>query len=364
MVGAGVRHAIAKTIEERWPDASRAWIGIDEHAEPFLSDITEDRALRSRFDVRTRAIPHGEASKSLAGVSGLYDWMIDGGVRRGDVAIALGGGMVGDLMGFAAATVLRGIGLVQVPTTLLSMVDSSVGGKTGINHPGGKNLIGAFHQAARVLIDPELLATLPEREFRSGWAEIVKHAVIQPSTPGGEDGALLSTLERNVHALRARRSPLLDWVIRQNVALKAAVVTADERESSLRAILNFGHTIGHAIEAADYRLLHGEAIAVGMRAALLIAGRLALLDAADVDRVTALLDAFGLPATATADPAAVRARLRNDKKVSGGRQTWVLPVRAGGVTLTQDVPEAAIEEALAAVLAAAPAGSLLEPAGR
>jgi 3-dehydroquinate synthetase len=163
--------------------------------------------------------------------------------------------------------VLRGVGLVQVPTTLLSAVDSSVGGKTGINHSAGKNLIGAFLQPPLVIIDPDLLRTAPPRELRSGWGEVIKHAFIQRSTPGGERNDLLTFLERNAANLMALAEPAISYAIWRNVALKAAVVQEDEREVGIRAYLNFGHTLGHAIEAADYHLLHGEAIAVGMCAA-------------------------------------------------------------------------------------------------
>lgn len=349
-VAPGAAWTLGKAIRDRWPSAERVWVGIDEHVAPHVEELLAEPSLRERLDVRTRLIPAGEASKSVAGLTALHDWMLDGHVHRGDVAVALGGGMVGDLMGFAAATILRGIELVQIPTTLLSMVDSSVGGKTGINHPAGKNLIGAFYQPARVLVDPDLLRSLPEREFRSGWAEIVKHAVIQPSTPGGESGGLVTTLERNASALMRRRSPSLPWVIRQNIAIKTAVVEADEREADVRAILNFGHTIGHAIEAAGYELFHGEAVAVGMRAAMLIGERMDLIEPDRVDRLASLITAFGLPTTARADPDTVRVRMRSDKKIAGGRQTWIIPVQDGGVTLTRDVPDALVEDALASVL--------------
>lgn len=350
LIRPGARLMLGDIVSAEWPRSTRLWLGVDENVWPHVADLVEDPALNARFDVGTMRVPAGESSKSLSGLTGLYDWMLKGGVRRSDVAVALGGGMVGDLMGFAAATVLRGIGLVQMPTTLLSMVDSSVGGKTGINHAEGKNLIGAFFQPSHVLVDPNLLQTLPEREFRSGWAEIIKHAVIQPSTPGGESGTLLTTLERNAPALMDRHAPLLPWVIRQNIALKAAVVMADEREAGLRAILNFGHTIGHAIEAADYRLLHGEAIAVGMCAALFISERLSLIDARHVERITTLIERFGLPTSASADPKAVTTRMLSDKKIAAGKQTWILPLQSGGVVQSTDVPARLVEDALAFVL--------------
>ena len=202
--------------------------------------------------------------------------------------------------GFVAATVLRGIGLVQVPTSLLAAVDSSVGGKTGINHAAGKNLIGAFFQPPLVLVDTALLRTMPARELRSGWAEIVKHAVIQRSTPGGERGDLPTVLERNAARLLALEEPALSYVVWRNIALKAAVVAADERETGIRAFLNFGHTLGHAIEAADYQLLHGEAVALGMRAAAELGVRCGTCEAADAERIGRLIDLFDLPSVGCA----------------------------------------------------------------
>jgi 3-dehydroquinate synthase len=298
--------------------------------------------------VSVRDVASGEGSKSVAGLTGLYDWMIEGGVERSDVAIAAGGGVVGDLMGFAAATVLRGIGLMQVPTTLLSMVDSSVGGKTGINHPAGKNLVGAFYQPSLVVVDPLFLASVPPRELRSGFAEIIKHGVIQASTPGGEEGVLLDLLEANAPALARLEEPLTSWVIRQNITLKAAVVAEDEKEARLRAILNFGHTIGHGVEAAGYALLHGEAVAVGMVAATTIAERMGLVAPSFRHRLVRIIEAFELPGSAALDAATVLARMARDKKKRSGQQQWILPVTRGGVEIRTDVGDEDIAAAIEA----------------
>jgi len=349
LVGSGTREQVPELLQERWPKARRVWMAADAgmHArnQPWIERVRAGMGV----SVEVREVPTGEASKSIAGLSSLYDWMIPGGVERGDVAIAAGGGVTGDLMGFAASTVLRGIGLMQVPTTLLAMVDSSVGGKTGINHPVGKNLIGAFYQPSVVAVDPLFLRTLPPRELRSGWAEVVKHGFIQASTPGGENGFLLRVLELNARALAALEEPVLSWVIRQNIALKAAVVAEDEREARLRAILNFGHTIGHGIEAAGFALLHGEAVAVGMVAAMTIAVEKGLTDASERDRLIVLLKAYGLPTRADVDLDVVRAKMERDKKKAAGAQIWVLPRRAGGVDLRTDVGEAEVAAALNAV---------------
>jgi 3-dehydroquinate synthase len=297
-------------------------------------------------------VPAGESSKSWATAGDLIDWVLNGGIERGDIVLALGGGVVGDLAGFVAAIALRGVPLVQVPTSLLAMVDSSVGGKTGINHSTGKNLIGAFWQPPLVLIDPSLLKTLPDRELRSGWAEIVKHAFIQPSTPGGERADLTRFLERNLDALKRLDEPATTYLIRRNVALKAAVVESDERESGIRAYLNFGHTIGHAIEASGYRYLHGEAIAVGLRAAMRIGKEMGLAEASQEATLDRLLIGLGLPTTAEASEAEVLAKMTSDKKRAQGVQRWVLPTIAGGVELRSDVPDAAVRTALRTVLTA------------
>jgi len=349
-VGSAAVDTLPGVIETQWPRARRIWIGVDENVLPHIeADVTEV-ARTVAPEVRITTVPAGESSKSLEGLGRLLDWMLHGGIERGDAAVAFGGGVVGDLVGFAAATVLRGVGLVQVPTTLLAMVDSSVGGKTGINHPAGKNLIGAFYQPRHVVIDPALLGSLPSRVYTSGWAEIIKHAVIESSIPGGRPGHLIGILERNSAALATHGSVLLPLVIRKNVTLKAAVVTADERESGLRAFLNFGHTIGHGVESSTTNLLHGEAVAAGMCAAMRIACELGEIDRATESRVRDLIAAFGLPVTVSFDPAAVRQKMRSDKKKAAGVQQWVLPVREGGVAVRTDVSEAIIERALGAIV--------------
>ena len=214
---------IGEWVRGRWPKARRSWIVTDTNVGPLHAAAAESGLHESGFAVSTRAVAAGEGSKSLGTVGDLYDWFLGGGVERGDVVVALGGGVVGDLAGFVAATVLRGIGLVQVPTSLLAAVDSSVGGKTGINHAAGKNLIGAFLQPALVIVDTELLAdhALP-RELQSGWAEVVKHAVIQRSTPGGERADLAEVLARNAQRLSQLEEPATSYVVWRNIALKAA----------------------------------------------------------------------------------------------------------------------------------------------
>ena len=326
------------------------WVGVDAGMSAVNQPYLE--SLRSSLDIPVHIyeIPRGETSKSLERYGEMLGWMLTAGVERGDVAIALGGGVVGDLIGFVAATVLRGIGLIQIPTTLLSMVDSSVGGKTGINHATGKNLIGAFYQPPVVLVDPRFLQTLPEREFRSGFGEIVKHGVIQASTPNGEPGFLAEVVRLNAANLLAKREPAMSWVIRQNIALKANVVAADERESGVRQYLNFGHTIGHGVEAADYKLLHGEAVAVGMCAAMALTVARDEIDATYRDRLVEVITTYGLPTVSATTPEAVLQKMRSDKKKQAGKQNWVLPVREGGVAVTNTVTDAQIEIALQSIL--------------
>jgi shikimate kinase/3-dehydroquinate synthase len=349
LVGPGIVSRIGEWVRARWPIGRRAWIVTDGNVGPLHAASAEAGLRAAGFAVSTHAVAPGEGSKSLTTAGELYDWLLGGGVERGDVVVALGGGVVGDLAGFVAATVLRGIGLVQVPTSLLAAVDSSVGGKTGINHAAGKNLIGAFLQPALVVVDTELLRTMPCRERRSGWAEVVKHAVIQRSTPGGERSDLSQVLARNAVRLSQLEEPATSYVVWRNIALKAAVVAADERETGIRAFLNFGHTLGHAIEAADYHLLHGEAVAVGMRAASELGVLCGTCGRSEAEKIEQLIDQFDLPPSAELQESRVVNLLGSDKKRVAGRQRFVLPLDGGGVVIRDDVADKAVREALRVV---------------
>jgi shikimate kinase / 3-dehydroquinate synthase len=348
-VGPAAISRIGEWVRDRWPGARRSWIITDGHVGPLHAPAAEARLRASGFAVSTHLVAPGEGSKSLATAGELYDWLLGSGIERGDVIVALGGGVVGDLAGFVAATVLRGVGLVQVPTSLLAAVDSSVGGKTGINHAAGKNLIGSFLQPALVLVDTTLLRTMPLRELRSGWAEVVKHAVIQRSTPCGERGDLAGVLTRNAARLAELEEPAISYVVWRNIALKAAVVAEDEREAGIRAFLNFGHTLGHAIEAADYQLLHGEAVALGMRAASELGVLCGTCGREEADWIGGLIDRFRLPSSAPLQETRVLSRLGSDKKRVSGRQRYVLPIDGGGVIIRDDVPDEAVRVALATV---------------
>ncbi|HEY8477549.1 MAG TPA: 3-dehydroquinate synthase [Chloroflexota bacterium] len=290
-------------------------------------------------------VPPGEERKNLDEASRLYDWLVECGTERGDLVLALGGGVVGDLAGFVAATFLRGLRFVQVPTTLLAQVDASVGGKVGVNHPRGKNLIGAFHQPSLVIADVDLLRSLPQRELTAGWSEVVKTAAIL-------DAPLFEALESRVDAFR-RLDDGVAGVVRACVALKARVVEADERESGLRMILNYGHTTAHAVEAVtDYRrYLHGEAVAIGMVVAARLSEAMGLLDGVDVARQVALIERFGLPTRASGlDVESVLDAMHRDKKARDGQLTWVLLTRIGEAVCRRDVPLSLVRRVLAEVL--------------
>jgi 3-dehydroquinate synthase len=339
------------------------WLISDSEVYPLYGGAVEGALRSAGYAIQSRTVPNGEASKELGVVAGCYDWLIGGGVERRDAVLALGGGVVGDLAGFVAATVLRGIALVQLPTTLLAMVDSAIGGKTGVNHPLGKNLIGAFHQPLLVLSDTDTLATLPPRELRAGWAEVIKHGVIR-------DAELFEMLEqvadhmspvadvsnganRDIRPVTAALfpEPELSELIRRAAKVKVDVVNVDEREIGERILLNYGHTLGHALEAAaGYgTLLHGEAIAIGMMLAARIAERLGMLDAASVERQGRLLRTYGLPVAIPPGigPDRLLDLTLRDKKVRAGRVRWVLPTAIGAATVRDDVPEQLVRQTVA-----------------
>ena len=284
-------------------------------------------------------IPDGETSKSLSEAEKLYTRAIELGLDRKSVVIALGGGVVGDLAGFIAATFMRGIDLIQIPTTLLAQVDSSVGGKTAVNHALGKNLIGAFHQPQAVFIDLNFLKTLPEREIKSGLGEVVKYGVIS-------DEKFFAYLEDNAEKILQRDLKTLAHVVKRSCEIKAAVVSADEKESGLRRILNFGHTLAHAIEeqTAYQKYRHGEAVAIGMIAAALISYELGKTSAANVERLKRLIKRFGMMTTCTGLNAdKLYAVTLRDKKTVGGVVNWVLMKNFGDVEIST-VPASVVKK--------------------
>ncbi len=289
-------------------------------------------------------IPDGERYKQLATVGRIYDALVRAGADRLSAIVAVGGGVTGDIAGFAAATYLRGIPLVQVPTTLLAQVDSSVGGKVGVNHPMGKNLIGAFHPPRAVVIDPELLATLPRREFRAGLYEVVKYGVIA-SRP------LFERTSHDLKGLFARNAAALLPVVAESCRIKAAIVEQDEHETGLRRTLNFGHTAGHALEAVTKyrRFRHGEAVAYGMLAAAALAASRGVFPEDDRQALSALIVQMGpLPPVGDLSAAEVTEATRRDKKVLAGRLHFVLPTTIGATTTVTDVTPEELREALVA----------------
>ncbi len=287
-------------------------------------------------------LPAGESQKTLGNVSAIIDALVAARLHRDGLVLALGGGVVGDIAGFAAASYQRGIAFVQLPTTLLAQVDSSVGGKTGVNHPGGKNLIGAFHQPSAVIADTDTLGTLPERELRAGFAEIVKAALVA-------DAAFFDWLEHNAAAVLGRDPAALAHAIRRACEIKAAIVADDEREQGRRALLNLGHSFGHAIEAgAGFgQVLHGEAVAAGLVLAAELSARTGRLPGGEARRIRELLAAAGLPVDPPRLGAARMLELMGmDKKVAGGRLRLVLLDAIGAAAVTADWPRDALEALL------------------
>lgn len=340
-IAPGLLAAAGSEARALFPDCRACALVTDSKVGPLYAE-TVARSLRENgIEPTVITIPAGELSKSFAEIESISRQMIRAGLGRQAFLIALGGGVIGDLAGFAASIFFRGIPCLQIPTTVVSLVDSSVGGKTGINTPEGKNLIGAFHQPKLVLADPEMLNSLPEREFNEGFAEIIKHAAIR-------DAAMLPEIAAAATALRDSLSPL----IARNVAIKAAIVTEDEFETKgLRALLNFGHTIGHAIEAsAGYgELFHGEAISLGIRAALFLSERHAGLTSAESVEILKLLQLFKLPLTlpASISDDTILEKMGRDKKFDQGAIRFVLLRKLGEAFVSRTITGQDITDAIA-----------------
>jgi 3-dehydroquinate synthase len=304
------------------------------------------RTVQRGFRLSKNGVVHfmndAESAKNLRTMEILARSLVKSGADRKSLIVAVGGGVVGDVAGFAAATYLRGIALVQVPTTLVAQVDSSIGGKTGVNLPEGKNLVGSFYPPQLVLTDPEVLRSLPDREFRSGLAEIIKHGIIA-------DAQMFAFLEKNIEEILRRDRTVLDYLIPRNVKIKARVVSRDERESGLREILNFGHTFAHALESVTkYRCYqHGEAVAWGMIAASFLGHELGLTSAADVSRIVALIRSRGpLPPWPHVPPASLLNAMHSDKKARSGILRFVLSPRIGQARSYDAVPLHVVERVL------------------
>jgi 3-dehydroquinate synthase len=296
----------------------------------------------SGIPFETLFLPGGEENKRLAPLEQLAEQMVERGADRTSAVIAFGGGIVTDMAGFLAAIFMRGIPVIQIPTTLLAQVDAAVGGKTGVNLTGGKNLIGSFHQPHVVLIDAALIDTLPDREYRAGLYEILKAGVIR-------DPELFRFLQQSSAAVLAQEPAAVDRILEDSVRIKAEVVSADEREGDLRRILNFGHTFGHALEAETRytRFLHGEAVAWGMRAASHLAQMTGHLSAEDCVEIFDLLDRYGpIPAVDGIDGEKLFQLLAHDKKTVQGKVHFVLPVRIGEVTVASGIDDKLVREAI------------------
>ena len=337
-IGAGLLRSCAPFLS---PLLKRPFVAIvtDENvAQAHLESLTQTLDSAGISHV-TKIMPPGEASKSFTGLETLVDWLLDNKVERQDMVIALGGGVIGDLTGFAASTLRRGVRFTQIPTTLLAQVDSSVGGKTGINVPQGKNLVGAFHQPSLVLADLDVLQTLPDREFRAGYAEIVKYAAIC-------DRPFFDWLESNLDALKSRDSQALSYAIAKSCQTKADIVIQDEKEHGARALLNLGHTFAHAYEnltGYSDNLLHGEAVGLGMAQAARLSVDLGLCPKKDAQALVNHLASAGLPISQTDvkggpfEATNLVNAMAQDKKVSQGVMTFILMKAIGKAFITNDV---------------------------
>lgn len=344
-IGGGLLARLGARLRRLSP-AKRVTLVTESTVGPLYADAAQAALDAAGFGVTTATVPAGEATKCLDAAGRLYETLAAAPHGRGDPIIALGGGVVGDLAGFVAATWMRGVPFVQCPTTLEADIDASVGGKTAVNHPAGKNLIGAFHQPVLVCIDTACLATLSDRDYRAGLAESVKHALIR-------DASFIHWHEEHVEAVLRRDPVIVRELIRRNCEIKAAVVAEDERETAERTVgraaLNLGHTAGHAIEAqSGYALRHGEAVSLGLVVALDLAVRCRGFPAADRDRAEALLLALGLPVRAreAVDAADLIRRMASDKKARHRALRFVLPSAIGQVEWMESVAHRHLEAAL------------------
>ena len=337
LIGHGASEQLAALLDAHRVGSRRFVV-----SNPTIWRLHGEQLQRAIGIVQPILLPDGERYKTLASVARVYDALIRAGADRGSAIIALGGGVLGDTAGFAAATFLRGISVVQVPTTLLAQVDSAIGGKVGVNHALGKNLIGAFHQPALVVVDPRFLTTLPRREFRSGLYEVIKYGMIASRD-------LFERLARQTKAIMAKEPAVLVPAIEESCRIKADVVTKDERESGLRRTLNYGHTVGHALEAVTKyrRFRHGEAIAIGMLAAADLATARGALAGSDRDALASVIAALGpLPSVADLPIADVLEAIRRDKKVVNGRLHFVIAIEIGATMTIDDVSEDELREVL------------------
>lgn len=342
-VGRGLLDSLGSTLS-KLTGGRYALVVTDESVVPHYGERARKSLMEAGFQTDQAVMPPGESTKSLAHLSSLFDLLVDRHADRRSVVVALGGGVIGDLAGFAAATYARGIPFFQVPTTLLSMVDSSVGGKVAVDHPRAKNMIGAFHQPLGVIADTELLETLPERQYRCGLAEVVKYGVIM-------DAEFFKFLERSAEAINRHEAETVSKIVAHSCRLKADVVEEDEFETTgRRAILNYGHTFAHAFEtSSDYEeLQHGEAVAIGMICAAHLAEKLGRIDDSLNRRQRSLWKKMGLPTVVPKQLLDVDliSVMRRDKKSQGGKLRFVLPSRLGHVDLVDNIDEDLVRQVI------------------
>lgn len=346
IVGAGLINSLDRYIRKVY-EGNKIFIVTDENVMKFYGDKVKEILTAAGYDLTGYVLPAGEEAKSSPYLKKGYDYLLENNFSRDNLILAFGGGVVGDLAGFLAATFMRGIPFIQIPTTLLAQVDSSVGGKTGINHPRGKNLIGAFYQPKMVLIDPELLRTLEVRELITGLAEVLKYGFIV-------DRDLLEFMTSHREEIFKLETAALSRIIVSSCSIKAKIVREDEKEKGSRALLNFGHTIGHALEAVTgyKKYTHGEAVAIGMAAAAELSSRVTGLEKKEVDYLKELISAYGLPLSCQygENPEEVYQRLFYDKKVQKNRLRWILLRGLGEAYIDERVDNEIVKEVLEGIM--------------